>query len=119
MSFEIEEIPDKDNLYRRVNKAQFMDGELIPQVFSNLGKGMSTDWSKYSTPSETKNRGNNPDDGVISLKVKDVRNIENQIVEHTPSKNNKSHTDVKGEKTEKVRVEFSRIFNWEIKPLEA
>lgn len=50
------------------------------------------------------------------MKVKDVRNIEGQIVEHTPLKENRAHTNVNGEKTEKVKVLFSRIYDWSIKP---
>ena len=124
MDWEKEEIPNKDTLYRWVKKDQ-VDGDLVfPQAFKNLGQGMSTDWSEYSTPEKTKNRvakfGYNPKEyGVISFVAGEVRKIEMQIVEHTPSKssNNRAHTDVKGEKTTEIRVLFSRIYNWEIKTL--
>ena len=115
-----EDIPNKDVLYRWVKKDQ-VDGDLVfPTTFIDVGKGMSTDWSKYSTAEETKNRvaswGNNQKEyGVISFVAGEVRKIENQNVEHTPTKKNRAHSDIKGEKTTKARVLFSRIYSWEIK----
>lgn len=112
-------IPNEDFLYRWVHKDMFEDKILNTIVFSNLGSGMSADWSKHSAPEETKNRvklfKKNPDEfGVLRLNVGKVREIENQIVTHTPSKNNIAHTDVSGEKTPKARVLFSRIYSWAI-----
>gem|GEM_PF-2942347 len=54
--------------------------------------------------------------GVIKMNVGEVRAIEGQIVEHTPLNENRSHTDVKGDKTPKQTVYFNRIFQWSIKP---
>ena len=121
MNWDKELIPNKDYLFRWVHSDQCEDGQPIAQVFSDQGKGMSTDWSEYSTPNETQNRvslwDRNPADfGVLTLNVGDIKKIENQIVEHTPTKKNRAHTDVFGEKTPKARVLFSRIFKWEIEP---
>lgn len=119
MSIASEDIPNADLLYRWVHKDMYEDKILNTIVFSNLGTGMSTEWSKYSTPDETKNRvktfKKNPDEyGVLKLNVGKVREIENQIVTHTPSKKNIAHTDVFGEKTPKVRILFSRVYSWVI-----
>ena len=74
---------------------------------------MSTDWSKYSTPSETRTRGKiAKDNAVIKFLVSDVRNIDGQTVIHTPDmpNNNRSHTDVFGEKDDvEIRLKFTRI----------
>jgi len=122
--WQIEVIPKKDYLFQRVHKNLIFNGNLsIGLVFKNHGAGMSTDWSKYSTPQKTKKRVKKletPKDpanyGVINMNVKKVRDINGQIVEHTPIKDNRAHTDVKGEKTAKVKVLFSRIYEWSIKP---
>ena len=119
-----EEIPDKDYLFQRVHKNHIVQGTLaVSMVFKNYGEGMSTEWSHYSSAQKTKNRVaklSPPKDpknyGVINLKVKEVRKISGQTVVHTPLKENRAHTDIKGEKTEKAKVLFSRIYDWSIKP---
>ncbi|MCX6234785.1 MAG: hypothetical protein NT175_08685 [Bacteroidetes bacterium] len=118
----IEEIPNTDFLYQRVHKNHNINGILaLGLVFKNHGAGMSTDWSKYSTPELTKKRAayyyKNPENyGVINMKVEDVRSIESQVVKHTPINENQSHTDVIGKKSPKEQVLFNRIYSWSIKP---
>jgi len=112
-----ENIPDIDTLYMRVHKGWFNeDGTINPGVFRDRGDGMSTDWSKYSTPGDTCNRAKTPEENsVISMNVGEVRTIPNQLVRHTPDEklNNRAHTDVVGNKEPKsnpeARVRFSRI----------
>lgn len=74
---------------------------------------MSTDWAKYSTPEESRNRANRPEDnGVVEMRVGDVRAIPGLTVEHTPIPLNRSHTDVFGPKTTETRVLLGRICRW-------
>ena len=118
-----QKIPDKDHLYKRVHKIHVINGKLnLGMVFINIDGGMSTDWSKFSTPNKTRDRvienNKNPHDfGVIIMKVKLVREIKDQLVIHTPDniKNNPAHTDVTGEKDAEAQVLFNRISTWAIK----
>lgn len=146
--WEAEAIPDEDELYMRVHKNEVQGGEPILGVFRNRPDparpdrlpAMSTDWCKYSTPTDSRNRARSStptDNGVLSLNVGKVRAIYRQSVEHTPryrtpedpqAPNNRAHTDVAGPKSPKeagpeersrilqVRVEFSLISRWEIPP---
>jgi hypothetical protein len=114
LTWQSENIPNEDFLYMRVHKQNFCAKypTFSPGVFVNRGGGMSTDWSKYSTPSETRNRGKVPkDNAIIRMLASDVGNIEGQTVIHTPDipNRNRSHTDVIGEKDVEVRLKFSRI----------
>ena len=58
----VESIPDDDRLYMRVPKSRVIDGWPDLGMFSNGNPpgggrpGLSTDWSKYSTPEETRAR---------------------------------------------------------------
>jgi hypothetical protein len=75
---------------------------------------MSTDWHRYATPAETRDRGRVPaENGVVSLQVGHVRSLR-QLVEHTPSDANRAHTDVIGEKSDEVRMKLRRLAAWEI-----
>lgn len=120
MDLEPKEIPDDSSLYMRIHKNHIIENNrVMPIAFRNHEGGMSTDWSKYSTPIETKMRaqlyGKSPDNyGVVKFVVADIRNIEGQKVLHKPLPENYSHTDVEGEKTDKIRLLFLRIYKWEI-----
>ena len=79
--------------------------------------GMSTDWEKYSTPQQTRQRARKPEDNiVISLVAGDVRAIEGQRIEHEPIEpavedpGNRAHTEIFGEKTTEARVKFMQIW---------
>ena len=112
-----ENIPDNDLLYMRVFHIYVKGDRVSLSVFKNMPTpldGMSTDWSRYSTPATTRAGGNKPpaDYHVIKMLVGSVRQIPNQIVEHTPDweKQNRAHTDVWGNKNdEEVRVLFGRV----------
>ena len=65
---------------------------------------MSTNWEKYSTAEQT--RGQPPQsNGVVALVSGDVRTIPGLSVEHTPSAENRAHTDVLGLEDEETKTE--------------
>ncbi len=118
-----EPIPDTHLLYMRVHHKQVDNGEVLVGAFVDRD-GMSTDWCKYSTPEQTRDRGKVPaDNSVISLPVSGVRSIPGLTVVHspippgTPNPPNRAHTDVHGvtgaNKTE-ARVKLQRICKMEI-----
>jgi hypothetical protein len=115
----MEDIPDKDFLYRRIHNRDYRKSNkvLAPRAFTNMGNGMSSDWNKYSTTVETRNRAKDPENwGVISLNVRHVRSIPEQYVNHTPSVHNQAHTDIVGPKVIKIQLEYLRIYQLEIEP---
>lgn len=81
---------------------------------------MSTDWSKYSSPEDTRARAAVPgENAVIALRAGDVRRIASLIVRHRPVQPgtvvdgrlippNRAHTDVVGDKTPEVRLRLLR-----------
>ncbi len=98
--WESEYIPDADSLYMRVHFTNlYEDGTMKPGAFRDIGDGMSTDWEKYSTAEDTRLRGKAPRaNAVISMRVGEVREIPAQEVIHTPTQNNRAHTEVFGNK---------------------
>jgi len=121
----IEPVPDADLLFMRVHRNYIQNGKPNAGVFVNHGEGeqegMSTDWSKYSTPEETKKRVTNPAwrGGVIQMVAADVRKIPRQTVDNAPLPDNRAHTNVRGPKKESVegtqaRYLFMRIWKWAI-----
>jgi hypothetical protein len=112
--WESENIPDLDLLYMRVHHFLLdKDGTPMPGAFRDHGKGMSTDWNKYSLPEDTLARAKIPsDNAVISMGVGDVRSIPGQVVLHTPCSQNRAHSDVIGDKktNAEVRIKFTRIY---------
>ena len=142
-SWEIEEIPNIDSqgneylLYRHIHKTFIKVKEpdrISPSAFKDEhGRGVSTDWSKYSTPRDTQMRKKThpPEEyGVVSLLIRKIR--ENEVlkdlsIEHSPiqksvsDKGNRAHTDIKGilkygrnHKKNKAQVHLARIAKWEI-----
>lgn len=66
---------------------------------------MSTDWEKYSTPEEARQRAAEPAwNGIVALIAGVVRSIEDLVVLHSPdwerSPPNRAHTDVMGMEAE-------------------
>ncbi len=57
-----EEIPDDAMLYYRIHASFYRNGRLVPGVFREIGDGMSTDWNKYSTPTDAVCRAKTPRD---------------------------------------------------------
>lgn len=125
----VEHIPNSHLLFYRIHKNNtYPNGSPMPVAFVERGddndRGMSTDWSKYSNPQETKNRSNNPDKskiGVLSFEVKKVRQISYQEVLHAPQRGNPAHTNIKWnidrrDKTQKeeIRKKYMKIYRWVI-----
>jgi hypothetical protein len=121
MDYSPELIPDEDQIYKRIHKMWIKPEGIEPSAFTNSpreSESMSVDWSKYSKPKETRVRANNPiDNAVVQFEVSSVRNLPGQTVEHAPVLENRSHSDVIGQKTPHVRVLLSRIYTLII-PLE-
>jgi hypothetical protein len=77
---------------------------------------MSTDWERYSTPEESRARSSVPsDNGVVALNAGSVRLAGLQVL-HTPDveRGNRAHTDVIGEKTNRVRLLLHDLAEWKI-----
>lgn len=99
--FHSEEIPDEDYLYYRVHINFRPNGDEIPPgAIKDSGEGMSTDWSRYSTPLDTASRGRKPhtEYRVAEFSVQMVREVPEQEVRHTPKPDNRAHTDIVGPK---------------------
>ena len=111
MSWPVETILDNDKLYMGIHKSWFYkDGEIMPGAFRDHEEGMSTEWSKYSTPDQTRqNRRIPSDNAIMAMQVGEVRDIPNQEVQHTPTTRIRAHTDVSGEKTPEARLKFKRV----------
>ena len=97
IDWQTEHIPDEDDVFMRAHRMFFKKGALQPGVFRSHGAGMSADWEKYSSPEETRQRSQIPqENAVICLPVAKIRNIGNLGVEHTPQPMNRAHSDVVG-----------------------
>ncbi len=115
---DVEEIPDKDEVFYRIHKNFFIGGRLQPGVFREIGDDMSVDWEKYSTPVESVCRAKVPvDNGIVSLIAGDVRNIKLEVI-HKPSENNMAHSIVRGIevkiKDTEIRFKLKKLAKWEI-----
>lgn len=107
--WEIEPIPDQDVVFRRIHRNYLRAGDCPPGAFTDCDGGMSVDWSKYSDAEAARQRAKSPpDNGVARLVARDIRVIEGLTLEHRPTKDNRSHSEVLGEKSEKVRMQLSR-----------
>jgi hypothetical protein len=67
---------------------------------------MSTDWSKYSTPLESRSRAKKPEqNGIVRLNVGNLKQLKLTIV-HAPSKDNRAHSLVKGVEDVEIRLKL-------------
>ena len=131
----VEDIPSSDLLFLRIKHCHVDRGEPLPAAFRNHGSGddlgMSTDWERYSTAEETRNRATEPTlYGVISMRVGDARDVPGQTVVHSPIwPENRAHTNVVGPKSRKeardvglssveIRLRFAQISEWRIPVIE-
>ena len=109
-----EPIPDEDDIYHRVHKTWIKPDLIEPAAFANSPRGsasMSVDWSKYSSAHETRARAKKPvENAVVLFEVGDVRAVPGQKVEHSPRSDNRSHSEVIGNKSPQVRLMLSRIY---------
>lgn len=116
----VEDIQGKDWLYLRVHRNNFRDGKPTIGAFKEHGEGLSTDWSKYSGPNDSRRRGKIPsDNGVIGFQVQNLNAITGIRIQHDPlfygpsdEKNNRAHTNIKGVELNKPesRVALSRCY---------
>ena len=111
-----ENIPNEDNVFYRIHKMWIEGGEPVPGSFRNRDGAMSTDWSKYSTAEQTRQRATSlpADNGIVLLNVGEIRSVPNQIVSHAPLYDNRAHSHVIGEKDTEVRLKLLRICRWAI-----
>lgn len=112
-------ILDPHILYLRVHDNNVRDGKLIPGSFKEHGegekKGMSTDWSKYSTVLDSLSRAKSPAKNSIVSFITGLLRYYTLTVLHSPEDNNRAHTDVKGADQLEVRVRLKllNIYDWE------
>lgn len=115
----VEEIPDTDTLYLRVHQQWLRDGQVLPGCFQNRPDeatgAMSSDWAKYATAEETRQRARRPEvNAVVALYVGEVRAIPEQHIVHSPVQDdpvlpdNRAHTDIAGPK--ETDPEIRRLF---------
>lgn len=143
-------ISAEQNLYCRIHKSYVRNLDTEPTVnegaFYNTprtGDNLSTDWEKYSTPDECRQRVGkqyktgtqnfkDPEDYfVVSLNVNDILTAipVKQEVKHDPiynspeqtgNLNNRAHSIIIGSKGDKsdpeIRMKFKEISKWEIAP---
>jgi hypothetical protein len=119
MPWPVEEIPDEDAVYLRIHHT-FADnnGKPIPGAFRNNPKGdpaagMSVNWERYSTAEDTRRLGcQKPasEYAVARLITGSVRELPGQTVLHEPLEDNRSHSEVFGEKSTEVRLRFLAIY---------
>lgn len=127
LRFPVEPIDNNSKLYYRVHKSFIIDSKLIPGVFREMGEGeqksMSTDWEKYSTPNEARERARKPEDnGIVHFISGNLRKL-NLSVKHEPLSNNRAHTGVRGinkpiEQDEELRLKLLKEIErqWDIHP---
>lgn len=129
VGWKVEPIPDTDSLFLRVHRANIDGAELRPRAFEPHGQGVSTNWSKYSNPKDTRDSvGPHPDTGkprdplnygVAQFSVKFVRNVPKLTVKHTPLPEIRAHTDIRFALADKeeMRVKLTRVpFDWCLMP---
>ncbi len=100
MPWPAEQIPDDDDLYRIVHREKVRaDGGIRLSAFTNNRGAMSVDWSKYSTPEETRQRallsgGACPDrsrrDGVCGERRGEVTHSHAQVANTSPYQSERS-----------------------------
>ena len=130
MTWAKEHIPSNDVLFYRIYKSHVDDGEVMPGCFREKGngesKGMSTDWSRYSTAEQSKERAKTPSyNGIISFITGDIRGLSLTVahdpIENHPSlPNNRAHTNISGIGNERIkktetRLKLTQKYKWEIK----
>lgn len=125
-SWSVETIPDDDRIYVRMHRSRCKDDPyyIAPSCFEekpHQGCGMSSEWSQYATPGQTRSREGREKaelNAVVSLQVGDLRSLPDdaaQRVEHDPLPGNRAHTLVHGRKTERIRKLIKRYARIEIR----
>jgi hypothetical protein len=111
----VEEIPNDHFLFMRIHANWLKHGEPLG-AFKDIEGGMSTDWEKYSTAQQARDRARKPNEnGVVKLNVGKIRELQDMSVVHTPEATNRAHSEVFGEKTPEMRVKLNRLAEWVIR----
>lgn len=108
MAFDVEEIPDQANLFRKVHPNFFdkENGKVSSAAFDK--DDMSVNWEKYRTAEQSADEKSAV---VVALLAGDCRQLK-QTVLHTPIEPeqefgpNQAHTEVFGKKTKAVKTEM-------------
>ena len=110
----VEEIADGEVLFRRVHRNWFFpNGTLNPGAFRDYE--MSTDWHRYSSAEEARQRARKPHEtAIVSLVAGEVRRIDGQHVQHAPISDNRAHTNVVGDKSTRVRQRLVDVCKMEL-----
>ena len=111
-SFEAEDIPAGDKLFRCLHDNDLRRGEIHSGCFRQHGygaaRGMSTNWSKYSGAINCRERARDPEkNSVVSFVKGNLDKVGGLKVSHAPIPDNRAHTNVSwGEenKEEKTRI---------------
>jgi hypothetical protein len=117
----IEDVPDADTLFKRAHRNHIVEGEMQPSAcFRDIGSGMSVNWQKYcATPEECRQKAQrNPmNNGVWSFQAGAMRLVP-MLVAHSPNRglNDRSHSDVIGDKTTEARLKMQKLFTRELLP---
>ncbi|MEI9919544.1 MAG: hypothetical protein WDO14_12165 [Bacteroidota bacterium] len=116
----IEEIPNPDFQFLRVHDSHVVDGFLIPGAFREHGegdqKGLSTDWIKYSTAAQSRNRANNPAKTSIVSMITGLIRYYDLTVTHAPLVDNRAHVNTPSvTDNPKRRLKLMGLCDWEIK----
>jgi len=120
---------DTHQLFRAVHRGLWQHWQSLDRIdpvffhFKKNERGLSFDWSKYTTPTDTLNRRKNntlKEYGIIQLNIGKFRkcielyNLPLEI-EHDPVPDNRAHSLICGltkvNKT-KIRRKLSKITNW-------
>lgn len=120
MSYPIESIPDDNVLFMWVHKINLdIKNEPLPIAFQPKPHGttkLSTQWDKYSTPEKCKNSPKEPfKNGVGKFDVGAVRKLQFNV-NHSPSTNNRSHSDISEVSEEQHRVQLKKCFKMLLYP---
>ncbi len=126
MTWPVESIPDTDWLFRRVHVhllSNRQNQENIPPIVFWDHNGISVDWSKYSTPNESRQRAKDPSqNGIIQIGVQAILSFRSLSVVHAPIQENRAHANILGmhncskvDQTD-IRKRLARIAQWALKP---
>lgn len=105
-------LEDDDEFYRAIHP-NFMKegGGISPGAFSNASQTdrMSVDWAEMATPQQTLDRWEKWGEGrgVASITAGLSRN-NGQRIEYTPDESNPAHSDVVGDKFDRVRKNLAK-----------
>jgi hypothetical protein len=113
----VEPVPDEANLFRLVHRFKLKPSGLPrASAFTPADDGgVSTEWDRYASVEETRELARtvfhrSPEEfAVVGVVAGDVRSLDGLLVQHTPRRSNRAHTDIIGTFDEEVRVKLARM----------